>query len=163
MYLVILLVASILLNLFLFIERLNLSRANRTAERCVSTQKRQVKSLRNSFATVCTSVQKQLQQDFYALEFRNEKEQEVLKFLLDKLPAVMHAQVESGRSHKQALVELGVTNEVALDELNQFFRTQDRDVKRFWVSNESDALLELCQLMIRKAQHALNVQRAEAS
>lgn len=163
MYLVVILVASVLINLFLFIERQSLTKANTSANKSMSTQKKQMQNYRNSFASVCSQTQQQLQHDYLEIEFSSDRQQEVLKFLLDKLPAVLICQAETGLGLKKALAEIGATSEMGIDELDQFFRTQDRDVKRLWQGRESDALLELCQLMLRKAQVEANSKAAMAS
>lgn len=151
MYLVVILTASVVVNLFLFIERQSLTRANSAADRAISSLKRQVHAFRQSFTSVCTQAQQQMQYNYISIEFSDEKAQAVVKYFLDKMPAIMMMQVQTGLPHRKALLQIDDSDGLSLQELEKFFKTQENDAKRLWQSNEPDALLELTQLLMKKA------------
>ena len=150
MYLVVVLTASILLNLFLFIERQSLLTEKATNTRKLAVLKRQTHSFRQAFSAASSQLQKSNQVQYLALEFDEPKEQEVVKFFLDKMSAIMMLQVETNTPHRKALVLIDDPDGLSLIELDKFFKTQEKDVQRLWHSKEPDSLLELTQLMMQK-------------
>ena len=57
MYLIVVLVASVLLNLFLFVDRQALSKENDKLEKQLRVTKKQVQTFRQAFAASCKQVQ----------------------------------------------------------------------------------------------------------
>lgn len=150
MYLVVILTASMLLNLFLFVERQSLLKERANSTRKLTVLKRQVIQLRQAFTSVITQLQKSAHAQYLALEFEDSQEQQVVKFFLDKLAAIMLMQVETGLPHRKALTQIDDSDGLSLIELDKYFKAQDRELQRLWQSQEPDALLELTQVMMQK-------------
>ena len=128
MYLIVVLVASVLLNLFLFVDRQALSKENDKLEKQLRVTKKQVQTFRQAFAASCKQVQQLLQHQYIQLSIEDSEYDEILKLLLDRLPVLLQSQVENGESHQVAMVTQKVTNVVSAEDFETFFKKKDRDM-----------------------------------
>lgn len=161
MYLIVVVIACALFSLFLIVERHSLTAEKAVTTKKLNQQKRQVHGFRQAYSATIRHLQQQLQYQYVSLEFDDSKEQAILKFFLDKLPAVMQYQAESGLPHKKAMLMIDDSSGVPVVEQDKFFKTQGRELQRLWQSSEADALLELTLLMMQRRVAAMKNADAE--
>ncbi|MBW8192267.1 hypothetical protein K0504_14615 [Neiella marina] len=151
MYLIVILVASILVNILLFVERLSLLKALAKSDKLLRSANQQLQLTKQTLTHTCRQLQEQL------LRQLNDKQGavqqrvgQVLEHLIERLPAIIQTQAQTGHNYVQVLQTLPAEEGCSVEELTEYFKEKNRAWARLWQMRDPNALMKLLNAMMNQ-------------
>ncbi|GGA88992.1 hypothetical protein GCM10011369_33940 [Neiella marina] len=149
MYLIVILVASLLVNLLLFVERLSLLKKIAKGDKLLRSANQQLQLTRQTLTHTTHQLQEQMLRQVNAKQGAiQQRTSQVLEHLIERLPAIIQTQAQTGQNYVQVLKTLPSPEGCSVEELTDYFKERNKTWARLWQMRDPNALMKLMNAMM---------------
>ncbi|WP_251262528.1 hypothetical protein [Echinimonas agarilytica] len=130
-----------------------LMKSNTIADKKVRQLTAQMQTFRTSITSQAQQIQRQLTHLYNKGEPTSEKRvDQVIRTLLEKVPAVIISQSESGQNHRDVLKQILTAEDPAAEDITAVIKKHNSNIQRIWQSSDPTALAQVCLGIIHQQQ-----------
>lgn len=152
MYLIVILIASVLVNVLLFVERLSLLKTIAKGDKQLRQTTQQLQLTKQTLTHTCHQLQEQLLRQVNAKQGAvQQRVGQVLEHLIERLPTIIQTQAQTGHNYVQVLKTLPAEEGCSVEELTDYFKEKNRTWSRLWQMRDPNALMKLLNAMMNQS------------